>query len=1427
MSDIIQGNYKKIVQNISTSLIPIKGISKKMQTILGEKQIFGIPSLLTHCATQTQRDSLAKELNISVKLVNAWVKQADLWRVNEMTTDLAYLLVQAGIRSVNDLARVDVEKAMPILTSLADAQPDFYMVSKEALGRVVLSAKDTYSTSVETAKFLKLLSEHLKAGDIREYRANSRFFQGLIAKARNRNVEKDYGFADPEPTYLFVDGVEDEIEDTNSKIEAQWKDLFELDCVLPLPRVISGKIKIKSAIGNDKAVAYEGAKVEIDGFVSPSSDKSEATKNPYGITDANGRFFVTMPDRYCFKESVKIIVSDPVSQRKQEFVKSAAEIIASYEEREMVGALQDILADRIAIRRVVATWKSDEESLKGEISSYCKGLKEKIQELVGDGSSTKSKLNKLVEKFQLVEKIKKLSLVENLEDLDKNNEDGLPCAYDTLSKSINENDAVFDKVYQTIVKEILLKSSLEAKIEGDDRTAYDDGFVVCKEIMNGEDPAANKCLPSVRLMGDEENPIMLPTDTAPSRVYSYSMLQRLIEPKLKRNVEGAYTDCERVGINKPLDVGAFKSSIYSNPTQYPQMGTLGLGYQLNMHQAWIPDGFALGDLLYSTILAPGEEQRLIVRETQQTYEITDSAEGTDEVGESYSSSQVDDSTAVYNYAMSQEMNANSKMTSSSHTGGFGASLLGKFSKLCFGLSGSYSGAKTTASSSAHQDNSQNEASSAAQHFQQSIKSASNRYSQAKRVSVSAASSEVSESVATKIIANHNHSHAMTIQYWEVMRRYKLETAIDSVDLALFVPLQMMKFLDDDQTFVLSEKDVLGFDKSKFEARYKHILENANALSSAIPNKYRGGFNSIRKFAAYPSWEIEKSSTGSRYLTLRLTGNFIKYDKITATLKMRNGKGSVSGVVSIYDSTDYSNIGTALSLREQIASLRDRTGTLMTCTFSLPVSVLDEDISGIQITHSFADAYGYVNTEAIEKACEKLAEKVYAFAEDDISSGKDLKGIAHYKEAMVLAESLATTSLSAAEVRKIGAVRIASATLSENAGTNSKPISTFISSSEVTPSCMISVCFDVKTLSRIELQKMEEALHHICNDALYYSQAVWGDLSSDELAMMLDKYTIDMDYSRLRSTSTNQDDAGAKGNGESEPVMIPLLNCINVRKVLGFYGNCILFPFTFPQELSEKLGRTAAEIQDQLYRYHTNAFRAPSTVISMPTSGMIGEAVLGQSNVSELIDLTRFWNWQDSPIDKMETGEASLSGTDYLSGKTTKDISSLGLESATATTGVTVPDLISALVSKATPTFNNLTGLDQLQQLAAATTTSASTGRDNYSNNATSMATKAAELQAQQEQTEANNAKEQKVASINAFKETMIAALGGSKSSSTAAKSDANASKDDKEKAADAKNAATSAASAKSPAYSAEDIKSIGDTLANSLNLKGILGGNGL
>jgi hypothetical protein len=200
--------------------------------------------------------------------------------------------------------------------------------------------------------------------------------------------------------------------------------------------------------------------------------------------------------------------------------------------------------------------------------------------------------------------------------------------------------------------------------------------------------------------------------------------------------------------------------------------------------------------------------------------------------------------------------------------------------------------------------------------------------------------------------------------------------------------------------------------------------------------------------------------------------------------------------------------------------------------------------------------------------------------------------------------------------------------------------------------------------------------------------------------------------------------------------------------------------THPESLAKKLGKTAKDIQDALYKYHTNNFRAPTTTISMPTDGMVGEAVLGETNVSEKIDITRFWNWKDSPIDSMTLDEKYLNGSDYLADKGTKDISALGITGVTQPTAVAAADLASALINRQQPTFNDITGIEQLKEVLNAGTTSAANGRDKYLETSADMAkaalnsaTKAYEIsQKQSAKGESNGLKAAKKAVDKAMKE---------------------------------------------------------------------------
>ena len=106
---------------MDTSLIPIKGISRATETKLAAAGITDIPSLLEKAAAPEARAALAVKLKVSEKFIYSWVKQSELLRVEGMTADAADLLVKIGVRDVEDLARLNVEMALPLMKSNSDA----------------------------------------------------------------------------------------------------------------------------------------------------------------------------------------------------------------------------------------------------------------------------------------------------------------------------------------------------------------------------------------------------------------------------------------------------------------------------------------------------------------------------------------------------------------------------------------------------------------------------------------------------------------------------------------------------------------------------------------------------------------------------------------------------------------------------------------------------------------------------------------------------------------------------------------------------------------------------------------------------------------------------------------------------------------------------------------------------------------------------------------------------------------------------------------------------------------------------------------------------------------------------------------------------------------------------------------------------------
>ena len=161
------------------------------------------------------------------------------------------------------------------------------------------------------------------------------------------------------------------------------------------------------------------------------------------------------------------------------------------------------------------------------------------------------------------------------------------------------------------------------------------------------------------------------------------------------------------------------------------------------------------------------------------------------------------------------------------------------------------------------------------------------------------------------------------------------------------------------------------------------------------------------------------------------------------------------------------------------------------------------------------------------------------------------------------------------------------------------------------------------------------------------------------------------------------------------------------------GNCVAYRWCF-----DDASRTQAFKQRYVEPFVGDPDCEPATVtttIASPTGGVFGEAVLGPAVSVEKIDLSRFWNWQDSMIPILPTGIGPLTAAtpsrQSLSARPGKlDESSAKLA---ALPDLPAPSGFQALAETLrAQLFRDMSGQTVLQALAEATTKAAASGSEN-------------------------------------------------------------------------------------------------------------------
>ncbi|KAE8764007.1 hypothetical protein [Georgenia thermotolerans] len=134
--------------------------------------------------------------------------------------------------------------------------------------------------------------------------------------------------------------------------------------------------------------------------------------------------------------------------------------------------------------------------------------------------------------------------------------------------------------------------------------------------------------------------------------------------------------------------------------------------------------------------------------------------------------------------------------------------------------------------------------------------------------------------------------------------------------------------------------------------------------------------------------------------------------------------------------------------------------------------------------------------------------------------------------------------------------------------------------------------------------------HLGDNRLHYSQAVYRSLDAAMLAGLLAPYSIPV-------------------NGEP----VPLVQVAEPAP-LRIVGNMLAFKIATDPAHDE-------EWRAWMTERGLTLGQAKVDLVPLSSGGVFAEAVLGRFNSAEKLDLTRFWNWQDSPIPIQPTEIAAV------------------------------------------------------------------------------------------------------------------------------------------------------------------------------------------
>jgi hypothetical protein len=605
------------------------------------------------------------------------------------------------------------------------------------------------------------------------------------------------------------------------------------------------------------------------------------------------------------------------------------------------------------------------------------------------------------------------------------------------------------------------------------------------------------------------------------------------------------------------------------------------GALLTFSQSWYAQGVTLGQLLHSTSLAPGESTRIAVIDWSRRSSAGETeviSEMDDLTNDTFHNRSINEVTrAVANEAQGGFSHASSSSTS--HQEGTASAM--ELSAPLGGLFGGPSGSVGHTSSDATTDTSADSYSTSWGHrdigstMLQNVNDRTHQNAHSSRNRRASVVKEVSQSehegVSTRVIANYNHMHALTVQYYEVVQVYRVEVAITKADKVVFIPVALPDFDDD-----------------HLVRRFQAVLARA-ALTPGI----RESLRNLDVLEIVPDPTTHFSDLGTRPTPADPDGD------ATATPPpglRPSPPGSPTSATGLGSLAIFAEIGPQIVA----AATAGLSGVLQFATSQQAVQLINAHLwSADQV----ARLSGLLNTPLLRAGSTSLflPTDITVEATAAASGGTPITVVFHTLGGGTITAVSAESPLLLSQVGGI----------SLNGSSATQDISVVVTltlnrNGVRFPLQLPAVTIPKGTTTETKLVQVRAGgvntnlKQHLTANRMYYSQVIFRSLDATQIALLLSGYGLEVNSQ-----------------------IVPVAQVVEPRPI-RYVGNYLAFKMNTDASSDPTWAGWLKDHGIQLGDIKED-------IIPLASGGTFGEAILGRSNSAEKLDITRFWNWTDSPI----------------------------------------------------------------------------------------------------------------------------------------------------------------------------------------------------